>query len=117
MHRKLICFGILLTMVAPAFAQRSQGRNGRGHGTQLRQRVHDPGTGQQTGAGVRQRDRMRDGTGMNCPNRPCAQTQTQTQTEAKAETQNQAQSASHSQVRTRTERQTKTQPSKPAPKN
>lgn len=114
MQRKLIAMAIVLTMAAPAFAQRGQGR-GSGHGTQLRHRIHQPGTGQQTGSAVQKRDRKRDGTGLNCPNGPCAQTQTQTQ--AQTETQTQAQSETQSQVQARTQTQTKTQQNKPDPKN
>ena len=111
MQRKLIAMGIALVLVAPAFAQRGSGRGSRGQGTQLRQQIHKPGTGLQTGTAVQKRDRLRDGTGLNCPNRPCVKNQTQTQAEAQLETQTQTQA----QTRTQTNSRTTTQKSKPAP--
>ena len=95
--KRLILAGLLLTLITPGFAQRRSGSGGSG--TQVRQRVHQPSTGQQTGTAVRKRDRKRDGSGVNCANGPCVQQQTRTQTE------------------TQTETQTRTQQSNPAPKN
>lgn len=103
MQRKLVVLGLLLTLIAPAFAQRGSGN--RGSGTQLRQRIHQPGTGQQTGTAVQKRDRKRDGTGVNCAGVPCVQQRTQTQTET------QARGETKSQVQTKT--QTKTQQNSP----
>lgn len=114
MRRKLIAVGLALAFVLPAFAQRRGGNGaGNGSGTQLRQRIHQPGTGQQNGTAVRKRDRKRDGTGMNCPNGPCMQNRTQTQTQTETMMQNQAQGDTQSQVQTQTKTQTRTQQSKP----
>lgn len=46
---------------------------------QQRSRIHQPGTGQQTGDLIRKRDRKRDGTGVNCPIAPCTNPGTQKQ--------------------------------------
>ena len=99
MKRKLIRLGLFLSLVAPAFAQRGAGN--RGSGNQVRQRIHQPGAGQQQGTAVQKRERKRDGTGPNCQTGPCLQQQTQTQTQTEV------------QIQTRT----KTQQNKPVPKN
>lgn len=119
MQRKLIAACLLLGLVLPAWAQR--GSSGRGAGTQARQRIHQPGTGQQTGAAVQKRDRKRDGTGLNCPNGPCVQQQTQTETEAEVQTRQQTQTQSGTKTRnktqTKTQTRTQTQQDSNNPKN
>ena len=77
MKRRLVVFLISFALLAPSslLAQgRRQGGGNRGqggaqgNGTQLRQRIHTPGTGQTGTQAVRKQDRKRDGTGTNCPN-------------------------------------------------
>ena len=123
MLRKLTVVILLVVFIAPAYAQQ-RGSGRRGAGTQVRQRIHQPGTGQQTGTAMQKRDRKRDGTGVNCANGPCLQqqqtTQTQTQNRAQSQTrtqlggEQQAQTQTKSQVRTQTEANTQT--GKPTPK-
>ena len=124
MLRILTVVILLVVFIAPAYAQQ-RGSGRRGAGTQVRQRIHQPGTGQQTGTAMQKRDRKRDGTGVNCANGPCLQqqqtTQTQTQTQTRAQSQTrtqlegeqQAQTQTKSQVRTQTEATTQT--GKPTP--
>lgn len=121
MLRKLTVVILLVVFMAPAYAQR-RGSGQRGAGTQVRQRIHQPGTGLQTGTAAQKRDRKRDGTGVNCANGPCLQQQQSVQTQNRAETQartqvegeQQAQTQSRTQVRT--EAEARTQSGKPTPK-
>ncbi len=89
MQRKWIAFVLGTALVVPGVMAQRRGGNqgGQGNGAQLRQRIHQPGTGLQTGTATRARQRKRDGTGLNCPNGPCLQNRTRTQTQTQTETQ------------------------------
>jgi hypothetical protein len=94
---------IAASMLSPmfVFAQRGAGaaRGGAGWGGQAqsqvgvqeRLRIHQPGTGMQTGTMDQKRDRKRDGTGVNCSGGPCAKTQTNDKTQKQTKTQTKAQ--------------------------
>lgn len=93
MKRALVSLILIAGLASPlAFSQRRQGSSGRG--TQQQKRIHTPGTGQQTGTAVQQRQRKRDGTGPNCTGdclKAKQQTQTRQQTQAEQKTQTQEQ--------------------------
>ncbi len=88
---------VLLTFSTAGFAERRGA--GQGQGIQQQKRIHTPGTGWTGQTPIHQRDRKRDGTGVNCPG-TCPQSGTQTQTQSEKQTQ----------TRTRTETQSKTGP-------
>ncbi len=77
--KRLMALSLCLALLSPVAAlAQGRGRSAQsqtaGRGTKLRQRIHTPGTGRQSGTAIRQRDRKRDGTGVNCPSAPCTGT-------------------------------------------
>lgn len=90
MQRTWIAFLLGMALCAPAVMAQGRGQR-QGGGMQVRQRIHQPNTGQQSGLAAQQRQRKRDGTGVNCTGGPCLQTRTQTKTRTQTEAQTQSQ--------------------------
>jgi hypothetical protein len=102
MKRELLSLLLVGALMTPALSF-AQGRRGSGGGQQHRM-SQGGGYGQQNSGGIQQRDRKRDGTGLNCPGCPGTGT---LQTQSKDQTRTQQRS------QTRTQSQTQTQTSNP----
>src|SRR5512146_2271819 len=90
MQRTWIALLLGMALCAPTVMAQGRGQR-QGGGTQLRQRIHQPGTALQSGPAVQQRQRKRDGTGVNCTGGPCLQTRMQTQDRTQTQTQTKTQ--------------------------
>jgi hypothetical protein len=114
MKRTFFSILVIVALAWPivATAQGRGGRGGQGARASQQNRMGSPGMGQMGGDQIRQRDRLRDGTGANCPGCPSASTatqrgtRTQTQTQSRSQKQNQVQTRSENQIQNQNQVQT-----------